>query len=159
MRWLGACFLFVLMTGSVFSQSAAATPRQSGEARVVRVRMGHTCGWCGGLTYRTDLTTVERAFVLREMKDSTDKMKLPNRRQKRAITRQEWETLLRSIDAKALKAVPQEPGCRTCVDQAESWVVVEYSDGSKISVNYAPTSEPAPVRALKFPNLPIVFYP
>jgi len=159
MRRLGACFFSVLVSGCVFAQSAASTAHPSGEARVVRVQIGYICGWCGGLAYRTDLTTVGRRFVRRGLLDSTNTKKLPNRREQRAITRREWETLVRSIDANALKAVPQEKGCRPCVDQPESWAVIEYSDGSKISVNYAPMSEPAPVKAMKIPGIAITFFP
>jgi hypothetical protein len=160
MRWLGACFVTMLVTGNVFAQSAAPAPRpSSGEARVVRVQIGYICGWCGGFAYRTDLLTVERAFVRRELRDSTDRKTLPNRRERRAITRREWEALLRSIDAKALGALPQDRSCRPCIDMPDSWTVVEYSDGSQISVHYWPGKEPAPVKALKIPDLTVTLFP
>lgn len=159
MRWLANCFFPVLMTGCVLAQSSTPAPHPSGEPFVVRVQIGYICGWCGGLAYRTDLTTVERGFVRRELMDSTDEKNLPNRKEKRDITRREWEALVRSIDAKALKAVPREKGCRPCIDQPESWTVIEYSDGSQISVHYAPGGEPAPVKALKIPGIAITFFP
>jgi|SRR5271166_1542347 len=155
MRWLGAFFFTVLMIDNVLSQGPTASP--SGEARVVRVQMGYSCGWCAGIGYHTELTTVEPSFIVWEGKETMDKKKLPNKRVKNAISKRQWQTLVRSIDADALKAVPQEAGCRVCVDQAESWVVVEYSDGRKISLNYAPMSQPAPVRALKWPAAQIAF--
>ena len=159
MRWLGGCFFLVLVTGCVLAQSAATAPHPSDKPRVVRVQIGYICGWCGGLAYRTDLTTVGRRFVRRELLDSTNTKKLPNRREKRAITRREWDTLVRSIDAKALGAVPQEKGCRPCIDQPDAWASVEYSDGSQISVHYWPGSQPAPVKALKIPGIAITFFP
>lgn len=159
MRWLGACFFGMLVISNVFAQSAAPAPHPSSEARVVRVQIGYICGWCGGLAYRTDLLTVERTFVRHELTDSTNTKKLPNRRERRAITRREWETLVRSIDANALRAVPQEKGCRPCIDQPDSWAAVEYSDGSQISVHYWPGRQPAPVKALKIPGLAVTIFP
>jgi len=159
MRWIQGCFFTVLVTGNIFAQSAAPAPHSSDEAQVVRVQMGYICGWCGGLAYRTDLITVERGFVGRELMDSTDEKKLPNRREKRGITKREWATLLRSIDVKALRALPQDRACRPCIDLPDSWVAVEYSDGSQISVHYWPGSEPVPVKALKIPGIAIAFLP
>ena len=159
MQRLGASLFLALMIGNVFGQSAAPAPGPSSEAHVVRVQIGYICGWCGGLAYRTDLTTVERTFVRREMMDSTDRKTLPNLKERRAITRREWEALLGSIDAKALRAVPQDKTCRPCIDLPDSWTAVEYGDGSQISVHYWPGSEPAPVKALKIPGIEMVFYP
>ncbi|MGC2450332.1 MAG: hypothetical protein WA477_21965 [Candidatus Sulfotelmatobacter sp.] len=93
------------------------------------------------------------------MLDSTNTKKLPNRRERRAITRREWEVLVRSIDANALRAVPQEKGCRPCIDQPDSWAAVEYSDGSQISVHYWAGRQPAPVKALKIPSLAVTIFP
>lgn len=158
MRWLGACFFIMVMVGNVFPQGPMTNaPHSSGEARVVRVQSGYSCGWCAGFGYHTQLTTVEPSFMVWEGKETMDKKKLPNQRVRRAISKREWQALLRSIDTNALKAVPQEPGCRPCIDQPESWVVIEYSDGSKISLNYPPMSEPGPVKELKFPPLQITF--
>ena len=146
------------VTLSAFAQRADTASGLSAEARVVRLEMGHVCGLCGGPGYRTSLTTVERSFVLREMMDSGDLKKYPNRKERHAITKREWEALLQSIDINALKAVPQDGSCRPCIDLRESWIVVEYSDNSKISIKYAPTDEPAPVKALKFPDSPMIIF-
>lgn len=156
MRWFGLCFFVMAVTLSAFAQRADTASGLSAEARVVRLEMGHVCGLCGGPGYRTSLTTVERSFVLREMMDSGDLKKYPNRKERHAITKREWEALLQSIDINALKAVPQDGSCRPCIDLPDSWVVVEYSDGSKIPVHYDPTSEPAAVKGLKLPDFPIM---
>lgn len=159
MRWLPGCFILMAAT-NLFGPAPAGAHDGSGEARVVRVQMGHVCGWCGGPGYRTDLTTVERSFILREMADAGNPKKFPKRKQRRAISKREWESLVRSIDVRALKAVPQDGTCRPCIDQPDSWVEIEYSDGSKLSVHYDwfPGKAPPPVKALKFPNLEFVFY-
>jgi len=156
MRWLPGCL--VLMAINVFAQAPATSA--TNEADVVRVQMGYVCGWCGGAGYRTDLTTVEPAFILREMAAPENPQKFPRRKQRRAISKREWEALVRSIDGKALKAMPQDGICRPCNDQADSWVEIDYSDGSRLSVHYdgCPGKAPPPVTALQFPDLPIVFH-
>lgn len=159
MPWLSGWFIFIVGISGL-AQVKAAAHDGSGEIQVVRVQMGYVCGWCGGPGYRSDLTTVERSFILREMAHAENPKKFPRRKQRRAISKKEWETLVRSIDVKALNAVPQDGICRPCIDQPDSWVEIDYSDGSRLSVHYDwyPGKAPPPVKALKFPNLPIVFY-
>ena len=152
-------FVTFLTPGMAFAQNAARTPSRAAEPHVVRLEKGYVCGWCGGAGYRTTITTVRPHYVVEELADAEDPKENPNRKEKQPITKQQWETLVRSIDAKALRAVPQDGICRPCIDQPDAWVVVEYSDGSKIPVNYPPGSEPAAVKALKIPGIPIAFYP
>jgi hypothetical protein len=159
MQGLWACIFTLAVIGNSFSQAPAA-PHASVEPHVVRVQMGYSCGWCGGkFFYHSTLLTVQRGFAVQELRYSSNPKRLPNKTEKRAITRREWETLLRSIDAKALTAAAQDKTRRSCIDQPESWAVVEYSDGSKIAVHYSPTGEPAPVRALKIPFIPMTLHP
>lgn len=107
-----------------------------------------------------NLTTIDQSSMVWERKDFPNPKTFPNRKQKRAITKEEWESLVQSIDAKALQAVPQENGCRGCIDLPDAWLVVEYSDGSKISVHYDPAARrPVPVEKLKFPRIQIILYP
>lgn len=56
--------------------------------------------------------------------------------------------------------MPQDAICGPCVDQRDSGVEIDCSDGSRLSVDYDgyPGNGPAPLKALKFPNLGIVFY-
>jgi hypothetical protein len=142
------------MTTTVFAQSPPPPPSPAATAHVVRVRMGYSCGMCGGLFYHSSSTTVEPSFLLWQGMYSSNPKKLPNRKTKVAITKQDWKNLLHSIDANALQALPQQ-GCRSCRDLPESWVVVEYSDGSKIAVNYGPSEIPKPVAAIRFPAVSI----
>jgi hypothetical protein len=146
---------------SVLAQDAAPSTGRAADAPAVRVRIGYVCGLCGGLGYRTSFTTVEPTFIISELKDATDKKTRPDTKTKRAITRKEWEELQRSIDAKALKALPQPATCRPCIDLPDFWVTVEYSDGQRISVSYEPTNPPAPINALlrKVPTIQIRLKP
>ena len=146
----------VLVAASMLAQTASTTDKPA--VHVVRVQMGEVCGWCTGPWYRTTITTVRPSNVVEELKDADDPRENPNRKEERAVTKKEWKALVGSIDAKALRAVPQDGTCRPCVDQPDAWVVIEYSDGSKISVNYPPTVVPAAVRALKIPGIAIPLY-
>lgn len=158
MRRLYAAFA-VLVTASMLAQTAGTTDKPGVEVHVVSVQRGYVCGWCSGAGYHTTITTVRPSNVVEELRDADDPREDPNRKEERAITKKEWKALVRSIDAKALRAVPQDGTCRPCVDQPEAWVVIEYSDGRKISVNCPPSIEPAAVSALKIPGVAIAFYP
>jgi hypothetical protein len=108
--------------------------------------------------YHSTVTTVQPSFLVWEGNDSSNPKNLPNKKTKVAITKQDWKNLVRSIDVSALRAVPAS-GCRSCIDLPESWLVVEYSDGSKIGVNYGPSEIPRPVAAIKFPAVSIPMGP
>jgi len=151
-------FFIAIITATAFAQSTSPPASPAAKVHVVRVRMGYSCGMCGGLAYHSSSTTVEPTFLLWEGRYSSNPKKLPNRTTKVAITKQDWKNLLGSIDASALQALPQQ-GCRSCIDLPESWVVIEYSDGSKVAVNYGPTSIPKPVAAMKFPAVQIPMGP
>jgi hypothetical protein len=157
MRWLGLGLGLLVWIGTAAGQNAADVTTQSGKARVVRVQT-ISGGGMGCYMYCTSMTTVDSSSVVEELLDSPDKKKYPNRKEKRAITKREWSDLVHSIDAKAVRAVPQEGGCGPCIDLPESFLTIEYSDGSKISVSYPPGTAPAPVRALKIPGVQITFY-
>ena len=152
--------VLLLTVGIVFAQDAAPPTRPTGEARVVRVRIVHTGGMCGGFGYCTTLTTVEPSFIVLELKDSGDKKKLPDRKTRRAITKQDWENLQRVIDAKSLIALPQMV-CRAAIDLPCSWVEVEFSDRTKVGVSYDDMKPPAPVAALlgKIPTVLVKLNP
>ena len=137
--------VLLLTVGIVFAQDAAPPTRPTGG--VVRVRIGHTEGLCGGSGYCTALTTVEPSFIVLELKDSGNKKKLPDRKTRRAITNQDWENLQRAIDAKSLIALPQMV-CRADIDLPCSWVEVEFSDRTKVEVSYDDAKPPAPVATL-----------
>lgn len=114
---------------------------------------------CGGFGYCTALTTVEPSFIVLELKDSGNKKKLSDRKTRRAITKQDWESLQRAIDAKSLIALPQRV-CRANIDLPCSWVEVDFSDRTKVGVNYDEMKPPAPVAALlgKIPTILVKGY-
>ncbi len=153
---IGATLVTAGMVTSALAQTPVPPAGPAATAHVVRVRTGDSCGMCGGgLFYHTTTTTVEPSVLVWEGANSSNPKKLPNKKTRIAITKQDWKNLLRSIDARALLAVPQAGGCRSCRDLPESWVVIEYSDGSKIGVNYGPTDIPKAVAAIKYPAVQI----
>jgi hypothetical protein len=122
-----------------------------------RSRWRHSRGSRANRTYRRrlrllhTLTTVEPSFIVLELKDAAHKKKLPDRKTKSAITKQDWENLQRAIDRKSLTAVPQTV-CRAAIDLPCSWVEVEFSDRTKIGVSYDRRNPPAPVAAGEDPS-------
>lgn len=64
--WTSSVVL-LLTVGIVFAQDVAPLTRPAGDTRVVRVRIAHTEGLCGGSGYCTALTTVEPSFIVFEL--------------------------------------------------------------------------------------------
>jgi hypothetical protein len=153
MRWIA---LGLICLGMIRVAGAQTTATPSGNAHVVRVRMGGG-GGMGCAMYCTTVITVDASSVVSEFLDAPDKKEYPDKKQTRATTKQEWRELVRSIDAKKLRAVPQDGQCRPCIDLPDAFVEVDYSDGSKISVEYSPGAEPTAVRAIKMPFLQATF--
>ena len=153
-----ATLIMLGMITSALAQTPAPPASPAATTHVVRVQTGDSCGMCGGLFYHTTTTTVEPSFLVWEGTNSSNPKKLPNRKTRVAITKEDWKNLLRSIDVSALRALPQQ-GCRSCRDLPESWLVVEYSDGSKLAVSYGPSAIPKPVAAIKFPAVLIPMGP
>jgi hypothetical protein len=143
-----SCVVFLVFgfMASVSAQNAKPVPLAP-DAQLVRVRIGYSGGLCGGFGYCTNLTTVEPFSVISESKDAADKKKLPDRKSKTAITKLEWENLQQAVDTKALLSAPQAV-CNAIIDLPCSWIELEFSDKTKISIDYAPSNAPAPVEAL-----------
>ena len=146
--WLWFLLAFGLAAARVFAQDVVPSLPHASDVRVIRVRVVHTGGLCGGDGYCTVITSIDPSLIIWESKDSGDKQKFPDRKTKRAITKKDWENLLRAIDKESLKAIPQPTDCGPCRDLPDSSVEVDYSDGTRISVSYAPGSPPTPVATL-----------
>jgi hypothetical protein len=92
--------------------------------------------------------------------DAPDKKHFPDRKTKRAVSKQDWKNLQSAIDRKSLTALPQTV-CRAAIDLPCSWVEVEFSDRTKIAVSYDRMNPPAPVAALlgKIPTIQVRLKP
>lgn len=156
MRWKAWALSVAGLAATIVSAQKIADPLSSSTAaHVIRVRIAHTGGFCGG-GYCSSSTTVEPSFIISELTDSSDEKKWPDKKGRRSITKQEWENLRRAIDTKALASLPQ----RVChLDLPCTWAVIEFSDGTKISVSYYETGPPAPIAALlrALPSDPVQF--
>jgi len=144
--------LSLILATSVFCASAqSAVHKQvppATNAKLVRVRIVHTGGMCGGSGYCTNLTTIEPLVIISEDNQAINKEKFPDRKVRTAITNREWKNVSGSIDRKAIEALSQPPECQACIDLPESWVELEYGDGSRITASYDPTNPPAPLAAV-----------
>jgi hypothetical protein len=73
---------FGLTVGRVFAQDAVRPAPSASDVRVVRVRVVHTVGMCGGYGHCTAMTTISPSFIIRESKDSGDKQKISRQKNK-----------------------------------------------------------------------------
>ncbi len=153
MRRLGI-FALPMVVIAVASAQTAPPAASHSKPRVVRINIGSSCGWCGGDGYRSTFTTITPRFVQQAMANAGDSRNFPDHVEKFPITKQQWNNLVKSIDARALRAIPQYKGPRP-PDLPSAFCVVEYSDRSMISLHYSPGGELDPVRAMKIPDVPL----
>lgn len=139
--WALLVVAFGLQLGSVCAQNDKPVPTAD-NARLIRMRIGQSYGLGG-----TDLTTVEPFFIISESKHAAYNKKFPDRNVKSAITKREWENLQQAVDRKALASAPQAV-CNAIVDAPCSWVELEFSDKTNLSIFYDWPNPPAPVAAL-----------
>jgi hypothetical protein len=104
-------------------------------------------GYCA-----TDLTIESRQSRLVERAFSETK-KYPDLKGKRKLAKEEWDELLQSVDPQAQSALVGRIGCPGCVDEVVESIEVQFSDGTKKSVEYnAGTAPPALARTVQCIN-------
>jgi hypothetical protein len=147
-QWKFCTLFFIagLSVGNAFAQRAGQ-PNPLLKTYIVRVRIGHSTGMCSGGYCETE-TIVEPGAIRSIAWSSSDKKKLPDRTRKFGITKPDWEDLQNFIDAKVLAAFTGRKGCPACLDQPESWAVLEFSDGTAKSVSYDFSHPPAEIAGL-----------
>ena len=64
------------------------------------------------------------------------------------ISKEDWDDLLRFLDAKVLAAFTGRIGCPGCADQPLQSAEVEYTDGTKLTVSFNPGEAPPEIAAL-----------
>lgn len=136
-----------LMTGAIWAQERL--PKPATDARIVRVRIGNSCGWCTE-GYNEIETSVEPGRIVITNRSDSDKKKYPDLTQEYQISKQDWRDLQRLIDAKVL-ATFSEPstGCPGCGDEPVAWVELEFNNGTKKSVAYVDGADPSPIVELR----------
>jgi hypothetical protein len=143
-KLLTSTFMIGLAIGCVFAQESAPPANKSDDIRVIRVRIFSSGGmWCD--CYCSEGTSIEAFFVVWEGTNAGDKRLCPDKKERRAITKHDWENLQSAIDTKAFMALPSPESCLACVDLPESSMELDFSDGTKKSVSYAPSKPPAPI--------------
>jgi hypothetical protein len=127
---------------------AKQTPPQSASPKghIVRIRTGSYAGFCNPcaasetIVEPRSITTISRSF--------SDKRTYPDVKLKRKITKEDWEDLQHSIDARVLGTFIGRMGCPGCADELVEWVEVQFSDGTKKSVSYNEGGAPLAIAAL-----------
>jgi TonB family protein len=128
-RKSAATLLAAFVACSICAQQPAAPPKPATAPLIIRVARGSSGGMSGG----GDSTVIEPRSVHWEQHPAYDwTLKgYPDERRTCTITKQDWEGLRSSIDEKVLIAFNGRTECRACVDLPDSWVEVDFSDGTK----------------------------
>ena len=133
-RFWTSLFVVGLTTGGVLAQQApAANP--SPNAYIVRIRTGSYAGTCVDYCVHEE-TTIKPRSIVAVSRSISEKRKYPDVKLKRKITKEDWEGLLHSVDAKVLDAFIGRIGCPGCADELVGWVELQFSDGTMKSVSY-----------------------
>jgi hypothetical protein len=136
-----------LIVGTLWAQQSL--PTSATNARLVRLRVGNSCGWCTE-NYNEFETTVERGRIVITNRSDSDRKKYPDLTVQYRITKRDWRDLERLIDAKLLASFPKPSSdCPGCADEPVAWVELQFSDGTKKSLVYVGGADPSPVVELK----------
>jgi hypothetical protein len=144
---LTACFsrvsvVSVVGFAAVVLAQQVAPPNPSSLVQIVRIRTGYSSG-----SGDSSETVIEPGSI-RSVHSSRNRKMFPGGNRKYRITKTEWEDLRHSIDTTALAALAGRTGCPACIDQPETWAMVEFNDGTKKLVDYDPSNPPPVIRAL-----------
>lgn len=121
------------MIGSALGQTPVTPLGPSLPAKLIRVEIGSSWGLSGA----SNQTIIEPGSIRREVHPVYSlKKKIPDMKTKCRIAKQYWRDLQKSLDPKMLYAFTGRVGCPACVDQAETWAAVAFSDGTSRSVRY-----------------------
>ena len=128
-----------LVTASCFAQLAVPhNPEANGY--IIRIESGY----CMGLSGCGEITVVDSKQI-KALGISSKGTSLEVISQS-TISRTEWIRLLRSINVKAFTGLPSPNGCPSCADQPQTWITIDFSDGTKKSVDYDPSNSPPVLR-------------
>src|SRR5580765_4339481 len=95
------------MTGCLSGHRDDSHAESLTNPEIVRVRTGHTCGWC--TTYSESQVILEGEWMTTASRSGTsDKSGVTV---KYKVKKEDWQELTRSIDAKVLAAFTGELGC------------------------------------------------
>jgi len=124
----------LLFTQQLSSQSPAPN------SRIVRIATGSSYGLSGG---GGDVTVDPKSihsvtFWVHQSR--------PIQNVRSRISQKDWQRLLAAIDVSAIVALPSPSQCLPCVDLPETYVSLEFSDGTKKLVDYNRSSPPAAVK-------------
>ena len=156
-----ACLVLLLATTAAFAQQPAPPQRPAPGAHILRISYGSSSGMCVGycqsetvITPGAIRTRSRTNLSLSGYRDPDH----PDMKSKHKLTAEQWQRAQAAIDTDYLFSLPDRIGCPGCVDEPIDWIEVDYSDGTKKSVECnaggPPTDIADKVRAALAPTPP-----
>ena len=135
-----------LLTGAIWAQESL--PKPAANARIVRVRIGNSCGWRTE-GYNEIETTVEPGRIVIAKLSDSDKKKYPDLTQEYQITRRGLAGPPASDRHKSFSRVLQTIDRLSGMRRRIAWAQLEFNDGTKKSVAYVNGADPSPLVELR----------
>ena len=132
---------FSLSAVLLFAQQLPSQARAT-NSKIVRIATGSSYGLSGG---GGDVTVDARSIrsVTFWVHQSSPIQDVRSR-----ISQKDWQRLLSSIDVRTIVALPSPSQCVRCVDLPETYVSLEFSDGTKKLVDYNHSNPPATLKPM-----------
>ena len=154
-------YALLLAATAAFAQQPAAPQRSAPGAHIVRIEYGSSSGMCLGYCQQQTTVTPGAVRTLSRSNASLEGHRDPEHpdvKSRHKITAEQWQRAQAAIDTDYLFSLPDRIGCPGCVDEPIDWIAVEYSDGTKKSVECnaggPPTELADKVRAALAPQPP-----
>ena len=136
----------LLLSSVALAQQSAPQPHPAPDAHILRVRIRFSSGRCQG--YCDSSTTVEQGWKRTISRSLSDRKHYPDMKSEWRISKEDWDDLLRFLDAKVLALFNGPIGCPGCADQPVQSAEVEYTDGTKLTVSFNQGEAPPEIAAL-----------
>ena len=137
MSWNAAIVLTCAVTGAFAQQTI-----HSAEAHIIRIESGSSYGLSGS---GGNLTVEPSSIHSVSFWVHTSR---PIQNVRSRISQKDWQHLLASVDVTGIKALPSPTQCLACVDLPETYIVLEFSDGTKKRVDYNRSNPPAALKSV-----------
>jgi hypothetical protein len=122
---------------AAFAQQPAPPHQPAPDAHIVRIAYGSSSGMCLGYCQHETVVTPQAIRTLSRTNLSLSGYRdreHPDMKSRRKITAEQWQRAQAAVDTDSLFSLPDRIGCPGCVDEPVDWIEVEYSDGTKKTV-------------------------
>ncbi len=122
----------LLFCGYLFVLLSAFTCQKEKDTEVVPtttilVKTGTSFGMCVGHCITNIEITPQQAIMYRKAWRS----QIPDKTCNRALTSQEWDSLVKALDFDTFKQLPETIGCPDCADGGAEWIEITYGEQVK----------------------------